>query len=94
MSVFYIRGVQQTSEQIAKLSQLDLFNINIQCMRKSFFKYYPNTFSRDNNGQERNYSIDALQNNTVYLSALAAFDDPYDCNIYIDGKEFALQRIH
>ena len=42
MSIFYIRGVAQTAEQIAKLTQYELFDTNIHCMRNSLFKYYPN----------------------------------------------------
>ena len=93
MAVFYIRDVQQTAEQIANLTQYEMFDNNIHCMRKSLFKYYPNTLSTDANGKERNYSIEALQNNTVFLSAPSGFDDPYDCNICIDGIEFARKRI-
>ena len=94
MSIFYIRGIPQTDEQIAKLTQHELFDINIHCMRKSFFKYYSNITFTDDNGIEQNYSLDALKNNTVYLSSPSAFDDPYDCNIFLDEKEFALKRIH
>ena len=93
MAIFYIRDVQQTAEQIANLTQSELIDINIHCMRKSLFKYYPNTVSTDTDGNKHNYSIDALQNNTVYLSSPSVFDDPYDCNICIDGNEFARRRI-
>ena len=93
MSVFYIKGMQQTAEQIAKLSQHELIHTNIHCMRKSLFKYYPNNTFTDKEGDKHNYSIDALQNNTVYLSSPSAFDDPYDCNVFIDGKEFAQKRV-
>jgi len=93
MAVFYIRGVQQTAEQIANLTQYKMFDINIHCMRKSLFKYYPNTVFADTDGNKRNYSIEALQNNTVYLSAPSSFDDPYDCNICINWNEFVRKRI-
>lgn len=83
MSVFYIRDVEQNREQISKLTQEELFDINIHCMRKSLFKYFPNS----------NFSKEALINNTVHLSAPSEFDDPYDCNLFIDGDKFALQRI-
>ena len=92
MSVFFIRDVEQTQEQIACLTQAELFDINIHCMRKSLFKYFPNT-TREVNGVDRNFSKEALLNNTVYLSAPADFDDPYDCNIYVDGCEFSLHRV-
>ena len=90
MSVFYIRDVEHTKEQIAKLTWRKLFDSNIHCMRKSLFKYFSNSVDNING---RNYSQEALINNTVFLSAPSDFDDPYDCNIFIDGKEFALQRI-
>ena len=93
MSVYYIRNDQKTDEQIAKLTQEELIITNIHCRRKSLYKYYPNSISRDDDGNKHNYSVDALQNNTVYLSAPPAFDDPYDCNIYIDGNEFSRKRI-
>lgn len=91
MSVFYIRDVEQSEEQIANLTQSELFNINIHCMRESLFKYFPNSIKKVN-GIERNFSLEALKNNTVFLSSPSDFDDPYDCNIYVDGKEFALQQ--
>ena len=90
MSIFFIREVQQTEEQIANLTQYDFFDINIHSMRNSLFKYYPNTVSTKT---KRNYSIEALRNNTVYLSSPIDFDDPYDCNICIEPKEFARKRV-
>ena len=93
MSVFFIRDVEQTKEQISRLTQAELFDINIHCMRKSLFKYFPNNSFTDEKGNKHNYSLDALRNNTVFLSSPANFDDPYDCNVYVDYNEFALQRI-
>lgn len=92
MSVFYIRDVQLNEEQIAKLSMAELFDMDIHNMRKSFFKYFPNTTKRINK-VTRNFSLEALENNTVFLSAPSGFDDPYDCNLFVDADEFALQRI-
>lgn len=92
MSVFYIRDVQLNEEQIAKLSMAELFDMDIHNMRKSFFKYFPNTTKRISK-VKRNFSLEALENNTVFLSAPSGFDDPYDCNLFVDADEFALQRI-
>ena len=83
---YYIRDVKQSEETIKNLSLGELVYSNLQCMPKSLFKYYSNR-------KENTYSLDALKNNTVYLSNPKEFDDPYDCNIYIDGTEFALQRL-
>ena len=92
MSKFYIRDVEQTQDQIACLTKAELFEMNIHCMRTSLFKYFPNTI-KDIKGVNRNFSKEALTNNTVHLSAPNEFDDPYDCNVYVDGNEFALQRV-
>lgn len=66
MSVFFIRDVEQTQEQISRLAQAELFDINIHCMRKSLFKYFPNNSFTDEKGNKHNYSLDALRNNTVF----------------------------
>ena len=92
MSLFYIRDTEQTEEQILKLTREELFNINIHNMRKSFFKYFPNT-NKKVEGVNRNFSIEALENNTVFMSSPSSFDDPYDSNIFVDYNEFCLQRI-
>ena len=93
MPVYYIRDVEQTQEQIEKLTQMEFFNSNIHCMRNSFFKYFSNESSKNEKGEKQNHSLYALKNNTVFLSPPSNFDDPYDCNIYVDYNEFALRRI-
>jgi hypothetical protein len=45
-------------------------------MRKSLFNYFPNIIKKIN-GVDRNFSKEALSNNTVHLSAPSEFDDPY-----------------
>ena len=91
MSIFYIRDFEQNKEQIEKITQIEFFNTYVNGTRKSLFKYFPNTIKMEN-GVERNFSKESLINNTVFLSSPLNFDDPYDCNIYIDYNEFALQR--
>ena len=88
--MFYIREVLQAEEQIRDLSRSQLFDINIHCMRTRFFKYFSN---KVNEKEGRNYSIEALKNNTVHLSVPTEFDDPYDCNICTDWLEFSLGRV-
>lgn len=94
MSPFFISDIECTEEQIANLKQNELLEFNMRNMPVSLFKYFPNNSSVDDNGNKTNYSLEALKNNTVFLSPPNQFDDPYDCNIYVDDNEFALQRIH
>ena len=92
MSVYYIRGQEYSEHQIQVLSHSEFLLKNLRTMPRHLFKYYPN-ISNEQGGERTNYSIDALKNNTVYVQTPNKFDDPYDCNLYIDNKEFALGRI-
>ena len=92
MSTFFIRDVELSKKQIDQLTQSDMFNLSICCLKTNLFKYYPNTI-KEINGVARNFSKEALKNNTVYLSIPSEFDDPYDCNIYVDPQTFFLQRL-
>lgn len=90
MSEFYIRGTPYSSVEIEKLTQ-DNFTIRkIQAMPTSLYKYFPNSTDLKNG---RNYSQEALKNNTVYLQQPSQFDDPYDCTALVDEEEFARYRI-
>jgi len=90
MSEFYIRGKQYSSDEIKNLTQDDFTLQRIQTMPKSLYKYFPNTA---NPRTGRNYSQEALENNTVFLQQPNLFDDPYDCTLLIDEQEFARYRI-
>jgi len=81
MSVFFINDVEQSNEYISDLDwvQHSAALNPPHCL----FKYFPNS----------KYSKEALANNTVHLSAPSDFDDPYYCNVYIDGSDFAVQRV-
>lgn len=90
MPKFYIRGRAYSSNEIEHLTQ-DSFTLQkIQTMPQRLYKYFPNTID-SNNG--RNYSLEALENNTVFLQHPSLFDDPYDCTILVDEQEFARHRL-
>lgn len=54
------------------------------------YKYFPNT---EKDGPGSNYSIYALENNTVYLQTPTAFDDVFDSDIYLDYQEYVKGRL-
>lgn len=93
MPLFFIRDNNYTEKQISDLTQYDFTISNLKSMPLSLFKYYPNSVTNDENGNKRNYSLEALQNNTVFLQSPINFDDPYDCNIFVEEQTFALERI-
>jgi len=59
------------------------------------YKYFPNKWITEQGFKKpRNYSLEALKNNTVYLQSPEEFDDTYDSNIHIKYKEYEKIRLH
>lgn len=90
MPELYIRGKPYTLTELENLTWDEFSVSNIQTMPARLYKYFPNTIDVEN---ERNYSQEALENNTVFLQRPSLFDDPYDCTILIDEQEFAHYRL-
>lgn len=90
MAEYYINGKSYTKKEISELTQEDFVLKNINEMPLKLYKYFPNVISKEDGC---NHSVEALENNTVYLQNPIYFDDPYDSTIVIDEEEFAIQRI-
>lgn len=89
-SEYIIRNQVYTREQIEKLSLEEWATNNITNMPRSLFKYFRNVIDIDTG---RNYSLEALESNTVYLQSPNKFDDIYDCSIVFDEYEYSLARL-
>lgn len=87
---YIIRNQVYTQEQISKLSLTEWVTSNITSMPNRLFKYFRNTIDEKTG---RNYSIEALENNTVYLQSPDKFDDAYDCSIVFDEYEYSFARL-
>ncbi|MDY4172526.1 MAG: DUF2971 domain-containing protein [Evtepia sp.] len=88
------------NETIMNLSEIqnmgyDEFSFHSKInMPPRFYRYYPNTeITEKETGKIINYSIQALENNTVFLQTPTAFDDPYDSGINIDYSEYEHLRL-
>lgn len=57
------------------------------------YRYYPDTESLNTSGETVNYSLQALENNTVFLQTPTEFDDVYDSDINIDFIEYERLRL-
>lgn len=58
------------------------------------YRYYPNTkFQDKETGKKVNYSIQSLENNTVFLQTPTEYDDVYDFDINIDYPEYEHLRL-
>jgi len=60
---------------------------------KSLFKFFPNTSSKDEAGNPKNYSFDALCTNKIFMQNPQNYNDPYDAYFHIDRDEFVLKRL-
>ncbi len=61
-------------------------------MPAKLYRYYPN-LSKEIDGHEINYSLQALVNNTVFLQSPNEFDDVYDSDIHIEFSEYEIARL-
>jgi hypothetical protein len=87
---FIIRNRVYTKEQIVNLTFEQWAIERISNMPQRLFKYYRNIVDEET---KRNYSLEALENNTVYLQSPDKFDDIYDCSIVFDEHEFSFARL-
>lgn len=63
-------------------------------MPSRLYRYYPDIESTDKTtGETVNYSIQALENNTVFLQTPTEFDDVYDSDIHIDYLKYEHFRL-
>lgn len=85
---YYICGGRYSYDEIEAMDWAEFGCRRDYSMPGKLYKYYPNTVSR-----EVNRSIQALENNTVYLQEVRKFDDNYDCTLSINEEEFARRRI-
>ena len=76
-------------DEIEKWEYQDFINFVQQRIPSRLYKYFPNKFDNNN----FNYSIDALKENSVYLSFPKVFDDIYDSDISISFEEFTHFRL-
>lgn len=61
-------------------------------MPLKLYKYFPNTI-KNIDGAHRNVSMEALENNTVYLQSPSEFDDAFDSDIVMDYAEYERLRL-
>lgn len=59
-------------------------------MPNKLYKYFPN---QANNEENINYSIEALENNTVFMQSPNEFDDIYDSDINLDFQKYERLRL-
>lgn len=85
---FYVCGGRYSYDEIEAMTWDEFGFRRHGCMPSKLYKYFPNTTY-----EGKNRSIQALENNTVYLEEVKKFDDNYDCTLSINEKEFARLRI-
>ena len=90
MDYCYINGVPHLKREVESISWRDFIKFTLLLTPRKLYKFFPNIVNL-NNG--RNYSQEALKNNTVYLQSPILFDDPYDSTLYLDEQAFHEVRL-
>ncbi len=79
-----INGALLELEKVEKMGYREFSYQSRLCIPMKFYKYYSNKESVQADGSVRNYSLEALKNNTVFMQTPINFDDCYDSDIWID----------
>ncbi len=83
---------------IMKLDEIENMGWKEFAMRSKYnmppklYKYFPNRIT-ETDGKQENYSIQALRDNTVYLSSPTEFDDVYDSDVNLELAEYEKHRL-
>ena len=89
----FINNKQEDIIDIEKLGW-DGFTAKFAIKPNKLYKYYPNTRKYVKEEKRyRNYSYEALKNNTMYFHDAKDFDDSFDCAIDLDWDKFYLTRL-
>lgn len=88
-----VNGALLKLQDIEKMG-FNEFSLQAQMyMPKKFYKYFPNKDFKTDDDSLINYSIQALENNTVYMQSPSNFDDIYDSDIFVDYVEYERLRL-
>ena len=94
LSYCFVNGAIMALDEIQNMGY-DEFALRSKInMPLRLYRYYPNLDIQDvGTGKEINYSVQALENNTVFLQTPTAYDDIYDSDINIDFPEYEHLRL-
>ncbi len=90
----YIDGKQYSLSDVEKMGLKNFqFSAHIHPYH-SIFRYYPNTKKYVKEEKKyRNFSLEALKNNTIYLQDAKNFDDCFDCAVDLEWDKFLFERV-
>ncbi len=88
-----VNGTLLKLEDVEKMGWIEFASQSKLYMPTKLYRYFPNKEVKTNDDALVNYSIQALENNTVYLQSPCNFDDVYDSEIYVDYSEYERLRL-
>ena len=87
-----VNGAIMPLSEVEKMGCKDFWIRTKLSVPSKLYKYFPNT-PKMVDGEEINYSIQALRNNTVFMQTPNEFDDVYDSDINIDYLKYERLRL-
>lgn len=91
-SICMVNGAIMKLDEIENMGWKEFAMRSKYNMPPKLYKYFPNLIT-DKDGEQKNYSIQALRNNTVYLSSPTEFDDVYDSDVNLDLTEYEKHKL-
>ena len=92
-----VNGVPWPLDKIENMGLSEFAARSIYSLPVKFYKYYNDLEKeeedKEGNKRKKNYSIEALESNEVYLSSPADFDDVFDSEIVVPWSEFESFRL-
>lgn len=91
-SCCFVNGALMCLDEIQNMGYREFWMRSKLYMPKKLYKYFPNKRKRKS-GKLINYSLLALENNTVFMQSPDEFDDVYDSDIHIEYGEYEKYRL-
>lgn len=77
---------------IERMGRNEFSSLSKTIMPTKLYKYFSNK-PEEVDGKKVNYSIQALENNTVFLQSPSKFDDVYDSDIHLEPSTYEKMRL-
>jgi len=91
LKICYINNIAYS---VTDIEQMQLLSDDIIAQRpKQIYKFFSNMSSANEKGEIKNFSIEALKNNTVFIKNPRKYNDPYDTHLAVNGDVFIRKRL-
>ena len=92
-SLCIVNGIIMDLNKIEQMGCRDFWIMSKSIMPIKLYKYFPDLIKELPDGRKVNYSIQALEDNTVFMQSPNEFDDIYDSDVHIEFSDYERFRL-